>query len=75
MTVPTLKEKDFESEIGRELFRKLKAIYDEEHFLFCVMSRLIGDTKKAKLLEIINNGVTDDEKLTLYSLAIERDMI
>ena len=74
-SVPIIDREKFKSEIGKTLYDKLKEIYDEPHFLFCVISRLVGDEQKQKLLDVINDGITDDEQITLYSLAINKGMI
>lgn len=64
----------FRTETGRILYDKLKAIWDNEYFLLGVISDLKGDEKKQKMIDILNEGLTDTDEIILMGIAI-RDNI
>ena len=64
------------SEIGKEVFDRLKKIWDQEDFLLCTMVYLDTDEKLQKMLDfLIRTGTTDSDEVIPYSVKIDKGLV
>ena len=63
------------SEIGKEVFDRLKNIWDQEDFLLCTMVYLDTDEKLQKMFDfLIRTGTTDSDEVIPYSVKIDKGL-
>ena len=64
------------SELGKEVFDRLKKIWDQEDFLFCSMVYLNTEEKLQKMLDfLIETGTTDSDVVIPYTLKIDKGLV
>jgi hypothetical protein len=74
----TIKREKFKTETGKKLFDMLLKIKDDDNFLKGVLCNLVGDEKKQKMIDILENKDydTDDlDQLVYISIDIDRGEI
>lgn len=68
-----IKLKLIKTEKAEELYKKLKEIWDNEHFIIGVFSHLDNEEKKQEMIAILDSGLTDTDEIILTAMAIEQD--
>ncbi len=63
------------SELGETLKEKLKAIWDNPDFINGVVDTLKIEVNMKKLKRLIEQGLSDTDKIILISLAIRRGLV
>lgn len=64
------------SDIGKEVFDRLKEIWDEDEFISCNMYLLDTEEKLQKLLDfLIESGMTDSDDVIPYVLKIKKGLV
>lgn len=68
-----LKLKLVKTEKAEELYKKLKEIWDNEHFTIGILSHLDNEDKKQKMIDILDSGLTDTDEIILVAMAIDQE--
>ncbi len=64
------------SEIVKEVFDRLKKIWDQEDFLICTMNNLKTEKSLQKMLDfLIETGTTDSDDVIPYGIAIRKGLV
>ena len=64
------------SELGKEVFDRLKAIWDDRDFIVGTMLELDTEEKLQKMLNfLIETGTTDSDDVIPYSIKINRGKV
>ena len=64
------------SDLGKEVFDRLKKIWDQEDFLFCSMVYLNTEEKLQKMLDfLIKAGTNDSDDVIPYSVKIAKGLV
>ncbi len=61
----------FKTELGKQLYDRLKAIWDNEHWILGVLVSVKGDEKKKKIMKYLDKGITDTDQILEIALDIE----
>ncbi len=69
------KEKFVKTELDEKLFQLLKAVWDDEHFIYGNIQDLKTPEQKQKMIDILENGETDRSQITLIALDIRNGEI
>ncbi len=70
----TIKREKFKTETGKKLFDMLLKIKDDDSFLKGVLCNLVGDEKKQKMINILENEEIDYDDLDqLVYIAMDID--
>ena len=64
-----------QTQTGEKLFNLLKNIWNDEHFIICVLGGLKTDEQKQKLIDIIEDGEDDTDQIILLALDIRNGEI
>ena len=69
-------EREQYSDVGKEVFDRLKEIWDEDEFISCNMYSLDTEEKLQKLLDfLIDTGTTDSDDVIPYVLKIKKGLV
>ena len=74
----TIKREKFKTETGKKLFDMLLKIKDDDSFLKGILCNLVGDEKKQKMIDILENeeiAYNDLDQLVYISMDIDRGEI
>lgn len=74
----TIKREKFKTETGKKLFDMLLKIKDDDSFLKGILCNLVGDEKKQKMIDILENeeiDYNDLDQLVYISMDIDRGEI
>lgn len=64
------------SDLGKEVFDRLKKIWDQEDFLICTMNDLKTEEALQKMLDfLIKTGTNDSDDVIPYSIAIRKGLV
>ena len=64
------------SDLGKEVFDRLKKIWNQEDFLMCTMLYLDTEEKLQKMLDfLIKTGTTDSDDVIPYSVKIDKGLV
>ena len=64
------------SDLGREIFDRLKAIWDDRDFLVCTMNNLKTEETLQKMLDfLIETGTTNSDDVIPYGIAIRKGLV
>lgn len=64
------------SDLGKEVFDRLKKIWDQEDFLLCTMVYLDTEDKLQKMLDfLIKTGTNDSDDVIPYSVKIDKGLV
>ena len=58
------------TELGKQLYDRLQAIWDDEEWLLGMFLDLRGDDRKKKFIKYLDEGETDTDRLTYIALDI-----
>ena len=62
-----ISEEKFKSETGRKLYLMLKDLGISDDYIYGIMSFAMGDKNRQKIIDYINQGVTDKTRLLLLA--------
>lgn len=65
-------EKYIKTELDHKLYDLMKNVWDNEHFISHPFICLKTDEQKEKLIEALEDGLTDTDKISLLVLYIKR---
>ena len=68
----SLKESLTTTEISKNLFEKLSKIFVSEYYIENIIIILKNDTNMQKLMEFLNTGETDIEKILIKTAELSR---
>ena len=74
----TIKREKFKTETGKKLFDMLLKIKEDDSFLKGILCNLVGDEKKQKMIDILENeeiDYNDLDQLVYISMDIDRGEI
>ena len=74
----TIKREKFKTETNKKLFDMLLKIKDDDSFLKGILCNLVGDEKKQKMIDILENeeiDYNDLDQLVYISMDIDRGEI
>ena len=64
------------SELGQEVFDRLKAIWNQEDFLICTMNNLKTEEALQKMLNfLIRTNTTNSDDVIPYGIKIRRGLV
>ena len=64
------------SDLGKEVFDRLKKIWNQEDFLYCSMVFLDTEEKLQKMLDfLIKTGTTDSDVVIPYTAKIDKGLV
>ena len=64
------------TDLGKEVFDRLKAIWTQEDFLICTMNNLKTEEALQKMLDfLIRTGTTDSDDVIPYGIAIRKGLV
>ena len=64
------------SDLGKEVFDRLKEIWDQEDFLYCSMVFLDTEEKLQKMLDfLIKTGTNDSDDVICYTSKIDKGLV
>ena len=64
------------SELGKEVFDRLKKIWNQEDFLICTMNNLKTEEALQKMLDfLIKTGTNDSDDVIPYAIAIRKGKV
>ena len=64
------------SDLGKEVFDRLKKIWDQDDFLICTMNDLDTEEKLQKMLDfLIKTGTNDSDDVIPYSIKIDKGLV
>ena len=64
------------TELGKEVFDRLKKIWDQDDFLICTMNNLDTEEKLQKMLDfLIKTGTTDSDDVIPYGVKIDKGLV
>lgn len=64
------------SDLGKEVFDRLKKIWNQEDFLYCSMVFLNTEEKLQKMLDfLIKTGTTDSDVVIPYTTKIAKGLV
>ena len=64
------------SDLGKEVFDRLKKIWNQEDFLYCSMVFLNTEEKLQKMLDfLIKTGTTDSDVVIPYTAKIAKGLV
>ena len=64
------------SDLGKEVFDRLKKIWDQEDFLYCSMVFLDTEEKLQKMLDfLIKTGTNDSDDVICYTSKIDKGLV
>ena len=72
MMKQSLKESLTTTEISKTLFEKLSKIFVSEYYIENIIIILKNDTNMQKLMEFLNTGETDIEKILIKTAELSR---
>ncbi len=65
---------NIKTETGRKLYDLLKDILDDHAFLYGILYDLKTEDKMLKMIELLENGLTDTNEITLHATAMQHDV-
>ena len=64
------------TDLGKEVFDRLKEIWDQEDFLYCSMVFLDTEEKLQKMLDfLIKTGTNDSDDVICYTSKIDKGLV
>ena len=64
------------TDLGKEVFDRLKKIWNQEDFLICTMNNLKTDAALQKMLDfLIKTGTNDSDDVIPYSIKIRKGLV
>ena len=64
------------SDLGREVFDRLKKIWDQDDFLICTMNNLDTEEKLQKMLDfLIETGTNNSDDVIPYGVKIDKVLV
>ena len=64
------------SDLGKEVFDRLKKIWDQDDFLICTMNDLKTEEALQKMLDfLIKTGTNDSDDVIPYSIKIRKGLV
>lgn len=64
------------TDLGKEVFDRLKKIWNQEDFLICTMNDLKTEEALQKMLDfLIKTGTNDSDDVIPYSIAIRKGLV
>lgn len=63
------------SDIGKEVFDRIKEIWDNSDFIRGVSDTLKTDANKIRMEKLLDQGLKDTDKIILLSLSFQRGLV
>ena len=64
------------SDLGKEVFDRLKKIWDQDDFLICTMNNLDTEEKLQKMLDfLIETGTNNSDDVIPYGVKIDKGLV
>ena len=69
-------DRDNYSELGKEVFDRIKAIWDDRDFIICTMNDLKTEEALQKMLDfLIKTGTKNSDDVIPYSIKIRKGLV
>ena len=66
-----LMKKYINSEISKKLYDILNEIWQNDEFIFGVITDLKNEEKQSKMIKLLENGLKDTDEINLHALAMD----